>query len=184
MSGIWTKSLPATEMELHMRRMGFEHAYGRAEVAIKRLYYPPSQTSVQEGWRDIGVALVVWPYVSTWYGFGSRKILRCLFSVQGYIWGTSLLLHIKTFKTFPNRPLISYSHFIFRNFRPVMGRALSGIPIYYNIYISLSLSPSLPPSPPLPLLLILFYVSTQCFHACWHVHLIHYLSCALRMAQD
>ena len=23
------------------------------------------------------------------------------------------------------------------------------------------------------LLLILFYVSTQCFHACWHVHLIH-----------
>ena len=27
--------------------------------------------------------------------------------------------------------------------------------------------------PQVPLLLILFYVSTQCFHACWHVHLIH-----------
>ena len=40
------------------------------------------------------------------------------------------------------------------------------------------------PPHPHPLLLILFYVSAQCFHACWHVHLIHYLSCALRMAQD
>ena len=27
--------------------------------------------------------------------------------------------------------------------------------------------------PPLPLWFILFYVSTQCFHACWHVYLIH-----------
>ena len=31
-----------------------------------------------------------------------------------------------------------------------------------------------PHSPiPSPLLFILFYVSTQCFHACWHVHLNH-----------
>ena len=29
------------------------------------------------------------------------------------------------------------------------------------------------PTPPLPLWFILIYVSTQCFHACWHVHLIH-----------
>ena len=32
-----------------------------------------------------------------------------------------------------------------------------------------------PPTPthPHPLWFILFYVSTQCCHACWHVHLIH-----------
>ena len=40
------------------------------------------------------------------------------------------------------------------------------------------------PHAPYPLLLILFYVSTQCFHACWHVHLIHYVSCATPHGQD
>ena len=99
-----------------------------------------------------------------------KENIALLIFCSGLYMGDFVASAYQTFKTFPNRPLISYSHFIFRNFRPVMGRALSGIPIYYNIYISLSLPPSLPlplsPSPPVTYFVLRVYTMLSCMLTC------------------